>query len=95
MCHWQLFPFPSFHMGPVAHKSRSARALGQSAVVWHDLAVGKVEGHLQSHQDGEFEGDQLTPAKTEPLFQLLCWKKKEEEIMNLNLILENVRRTTF
>lgn len=51
--------------------------LHQPSVVRQDFTLWQVERHLQCHQDGELEGDQLPPADAESLLQLLQRQKQD------------------
>lgn len=64
---------------PWSHLLCSGLLLHQSAVVGHDLALGQVEGHLQGHQNGELERDELAPADAEALLQFLQVGKPGKE----------------
>lgn len=45
--------------------------LDQASVMRQDFTLGEVQRHLQGHEDGELERDQLPATDAETLLQLL------------------------
>lgn len=53
--------------------------LQQASVVRHDLVLRQVQVELESHQDGELEGYQLSAVHSEPLLQFLWGGEEQNE----------------